>query len=194
MSHNKNISASDVASLLTGNQHTDDTEKTQEPVTKTPDVVAPKTAEPTATKVTVAPTGLSQDTKARLKDRVLDTINLNLDKYADASNSVADRTKALAKIIEGVVSKPKKEVLDNILKFFYAHRNDPALQEENALQGLMLLDKPDHYRARVFYTVMIGLARGTANQRNTSIDAIRTVFGSDDFPNWVAIKLAKRAH
>ena len=49
-----------------------------------------------------------------------------------------------------------------------------------------------NYRVRIFYVVMISLANGTATKSNTSIEMIRNIFKADDFPNWVAIRIAKR--
>jgi hypothetical protein len=208
MSSINEMSASDVSSLLTSNQAKLETVQAQQDKVNTPEKTATASKEEVARaaqkeqqalaqastgQVKVLNTGLSASTKARLKDRVRDSINVNLVKYNDESLSPNERVRALSKIIEGVINKPKKEILDDILKFFREHRNDEALQETNALQGLMLLEKADHYRARVFYVVMMGLARGTANRSNISVEAIRTLFRSDDFPNWVAVQLARRS-
>jgi len=208
MSSINEMSASDVSSLLTSNQAKLETVQAQQDKVNTPEKTATASKEEVARaaqkeqqalaqastgQVKVLNTGLSASTKARLKDRVRDSINVNLTKYNDESLSSNERVRALSKIIEGVIAKPKKEILDDILKFFREHRNDEALQEAHALQGLMLLEKADHYRARVFYVVMMGLARGTANRSNISVEAIRTLFRSDDFPNWVAVQLARRS-
>lgn len=91
-----------------------------------------------------------------------------------------------------IVSKtPKKSVLDEVLAFFRKYKNEDFIQEQNALQGITTVDLTQHYRIRIFYSVMIGLARRTATRKNTSINMIRTIFNSDEIANWVAIQLSR---
>ena len=84
---------------------------------------------------------------------------------------------------------PKKSILDEILAFFKENKEAEFLKEQNALQGITTVDMTQHHRIRILYSVMIGLARRTANKRNTSVNMIRNIFNSDDIANWVAIQL-----
>ena len=134
----------------------------------------------------------SIDRKTKLAGKVKDTINTSLIKYINPKSGNSERIQALAKIVDGVIKQPTKDVLDTILAFFIEHRDNDLLQENNALKNITELDVTIHHKVRIFYTVMMGLARGTATKKNTSIEIIRNIFKSDDFPNWVAIKIAKR--
>jgi len=125
--------------------------------------------------------------------RIRDLIQVNLEKYLDPKSKVADRIQALAKVVDGVSKQPKKDILDNILKFFYQNRTNELLSESKALQGISSLETTLHYKVRIFYTIMMALANNTATTKNTSVEVIRNLFRSDDFPNWVAIQLARRS-
>ena len=83
-------------------------------------------------------------------------------------------------------------MLDAVLTFFVNHRDDELLQENNALKNITELDITVHHKVRIFYAVMMELARGTATKKTISIEIIRNIFKTDDFPNWVAVKIAKR--
>ena len=115
--------------------------------------------------------------------RIRDLIQVNLEKYLDPKSKVAD----------GVSKQPKKDILDNILKFFYQNRTNELLSESKALQGISSLETTMHYKVRIFYMIMMSLANNTANTKNTSVEVIRNLFRSDDFPNWVAVQLARRS-
>lgn len=201
-----NMSASEVSSLI--NTKLDNLQKQEETLAapeETPSadataIAAAEAKEAEALKesadeqiVAVEKQHLTKTTTVRLNNRVRDAIETNLEKYTNAKLSARERVQALAKLIEGVTKQPKKDILDNILAFFYKHKDDELMQEANALQGLTVLDKNTHYRARMFYMVMISLARGIATRSNTSVEAIRTLFRTDDFANWVAMQLTKRA-
>lgn len=125
--------------------------------------------------------------------RIKDVIATNLEKYTDPKSKMHERIQALAKVVDGVSKQPKKDILDSILKFFYQNRDNELLSESQALQGISTLETTLHYKVRIFYSIMMSLANNTANTKNTSIEVIRNLFRSDDFPNWVAIQLAKRS-
>ena len=125
--------------------------------------------------------------------RIRDLIQVNLEKYLDPKSKVADRIQALAKVVDGVSKQPKKDILDNILKFFYQNRTNELLSESKALQGISSLETTMHYKVRIFYMIMMSLANNTANTKNTSVEVIRNLFRSDDLPNWVAVQLARRS-
>lgn len=132
------------------------------------------------------------DRRAKLTGRIKDTILTNLDKYISPKSGSSERIQALAKVVDGVVKQPTKDILDAILAFFITNKDHPQLQECNALKSITELDEQMNYRVRIFYVVMISLANGTATKSNTSIEMIRNIFKADDFPNWVAIRIAKR--
>ena len=132
------------------------------------------------------------DRQARLAAKIKDTILTNLDKYINPKAGSSDRIQALAKIVDGITKQPTKEVLDTVLAFFTTNRDNDLLQENNALKNITELDITVHHKVRIFYVVMMQLARGTATKKNISIEIIRNIFKTDDFPNWVAVKIAKR--
>lgn len=200
MSHkNKTLSASVAAAIFKEdivNQETTVPEVTEEstvPPVEEPLEVIPEEVKPEpdpTERVIPAPKKPAVDRSAM---RIRDIIDTNLEKYADEKSSPNERIQALAKVVDGITKQPKKDILDNVLKFFYQHRGDKLFTEANALQGIAALEMTLHYKVRIFYTVMMSLANNTATQKNTSIEVIRNLFRSDDFPNWVAVQLAKRA-
>lgn len=122
--------------------------------------------------------------------RVKDDVSIHLENLKLAANG-AQRIAAWCKIIEVVVKYPKKSVFDEIHAFMRANKNEEFLSEAVALQNINSVEMTMHHRIRIFYTVMIGLARKTSTRRNTSIEVIRNIFSSDDFANWVAVQLDK---
>ena len=130
--------------------------------------------------------------QARLAAKIKDTILTNLDKYINPKTGSSDRIQALAKIVDGITKQPTKEILDTVLAFFTTNRDNDLLQENNALKNITELDITVHHKVRIFYVVMMQLARGTATKKTISIEIIRNIFKTDDFPNWVAVKIAKR--
>lgn len=123
--------------------------------------------------------------------KVKDNLQVCLENFRTASNGSSVKVTALVKMIDIVSKTPKKSVLDEVLAFFRKYKNEDFIQEQNALQGITTVDLTQHYRIRIFYSVMIGLARRTATRKNTSINMIRTIFNSDEIANWVAIQLSR---
>lgn len=118
-----------------------------------------------------------------------DNVTVYLENFKMSPNGSSAKMQALLKMMELVVRLPKKSVLDEVLAFFKENKNEEFIQEQNALQGITAVDITQHHRIRIFYTVMIGLARKTATKKNTSVNVIRTIFNSDDIANWVAVQL-----
>lgn len=123
--------------------------------------------------------------------KVKDNLQVCLENFRTAPNGSSVKVTALVKMIDTVSKTPKKSVLDEVLAFFRKYKNEDFIQEQNALQGITTVDLTQHYRIRIFYSVMIGLARRTATRKNTSINMIRTIFNSDEIANWVAIQLSR---
>lgn len=123
--------------------------------------------------------------------KVKDNLQVCLENFRTAPNGSSVKVTALVKMIDIVSKTPKKSVLDEVLAFFRKYKNEDFIQEQNALQGITTVDLTQHYRIRIFYSVMIGLARRTATRKNTSINMIRTIFNSDEIANWVAIQLSR---
>jgi hypothetical protein len=132
------------------------------------------------------------DRQSRLAGKIKDTIAVSLDKYISPKSGSSERIQALAKVVDCVIKQPTKDVLDSVLAFFIKNCDNDLLQENNALKNITELDITIHHRVRIFYTVMMELARGTATKKTISIEIIRNIFKTDDFPNWVAVKIAKR--
>ena len=105
------------------------------------------------------------DRQARLAAKIKDTILTNLDKYINPKAGSSDRIQALAKIVDGITKQPTKEVLDTVLAFFTTNRDNDLLQENNALKNITELDITVHHKVRIFYVVMMQLARGTATKK-----------------------------
>lgn len=124
--------------------------------------------------------------------KVRDNVAVYLENFKNGQNGSTVKVTALLRIVELIVRLPKKSILDEILAFFKENKNEDFIQEPNALQGITSVDITQHHRIRIFYMVMIGLARKTATKRNTSVNMIRTIFGSDDIANWVAVQLNNR--
>lgn len=192
MSDIKEFNSSDVLEALT-----EETVQTSEEVTVTtedksieePVVVAPvePKVEPKVEKKVEAVVLKKPTTVVR---RVKDDVSIHLENLKLAANG-AQRIAAWCKIIEVVVKYPKKSVFDEIHAFMKANKNEEFLSEAVALQNITTVEMTMHHRIRIFYTVMIGLARKTSTRRNTSIEVIRNIFSSDDFANWVAVQLDK---
>lgn len=123
--------------------------------------------------------------------KVKDNLQVCLENFRTAPNGSSVKVTALVRMIDIVSKTPKKSVLDEVLAFFRKYKNEDFIQEQNALQGITTVDLTQHYRIRIFYSVMIGLARRTATRKNTSINMIRTIFNSDEIANWVAIQLSR---
>lgn len=123
--------------------------------------------------------------------KVKDNLQVCLENFRTAPNGSSVKVTALVKMIDIVSKTPKKSVLDEVLAFFRKYKDEDFIQEQNALQGITTVDLTQHYRIRIFYSVMIGLARRTATRKNTSINMIRTIFNSDEIANWVAIQLSR---
>lgn len=190
------ISSADLASLLSEKVDTSEVVEEQTPeVIPTKEVVTVTSSTSIAKAVDeyVHPKPKKVVSTDRQVARIKDSINVNLEKYINVKSSINDRIQALSKVVDGVVRQPKKDILDTILTFFIKNRDNALLQETAALQGITQLDSDLHFKTRVFYTVMMSLARGTATKRNTNVEAIRSIFRSDDFPTWVAIQIARRS-
>ena len=132
------------------------------------------------------------DRQTRLAAKIKDTIITSLDKYINPRTGNSERIQSLAKVVDGISKQPTREVLDAVLTFFVNHRDDEILQENNALKTITELDITVHHKVCLSYAVMMELARGTATKKTISIEIIRNIFKTDDFPNWVAVKIAKR--
>lgn len=194
MSDIKEFNSSDVLEALT-----EETVQTSEEVTVTtedrsieePVVVAPvePKVEPKVEQVEKKVETVVKKPTAVVR-RVKDDVSIHLENLKLAANG-AQRIAAWCKIIEVVVKYPKKSVFDEIHAFMKANKNEEFLSEAVALQNINSVEMTMHHRIRIFYTVMIGLARKTSTRRNTSIEVIRNIFSSDDFANWVAVQLDK---
>lgn len=191
MSDIKEFNSSDVLEALT-----EETVQTSEEVTITTEdksieepVVAP-VEEPKVEKVVEKVEPVVVKKPATAVRRVKDDVGIHLENLKTAANG-AQRILQWCKIIEVVVKYPKKSVFDEIHAFMKANKNEEFLSEAVALQHINSVEMTMHHRIRIFYTVMIGLARKTSTRRNTSIEVIRNIFSSDDFANWVAVQLDK---
>ena len=123
--------------------------------------------------------------------RARDSVTVHLENLKNSPNAMG-RIAAWVRIIEVVTRFPKKSVLDEILTFFKENKDEAFLSESVALQGINTVEMTVHQKLRIFYTVMIGLAKRVATRKNTSIEVIRNIFASDELANWVAIQLDKR--
>ena len=150
---------------------------------------------PTIIKPTMVNTSAPKKTVIGVKNpvpkskKVRDDVSIYLENFKIAPIGSPNRINALLKIVELITRLPKKSILDEILAFFKENKEAEFLKEQNALQGITTVDMTQHHRIRILYSVMIGLARRTANKRNTSVNMIRNIFNSDDIANWVAIQL-----
>lgn len=194
------LNSGDVAEMLTAKiktlQETEDALKTKDTVANAavPDEKeVQKATEAQAVALTHAPKIIvgAKTTSTRGK-KIKDNLQVCLENFRTAPNGSSVKVSALVKMIDIITKTPKKSVLDEILAFFKKYKNEDFLQEQNALQGITTVDLTQHYRIRILYSVMIGLARRTATRKNTSINMIRTIFNSDEIANWVAIQLSNR--
>jgi len=196
---NTDLNSGDIAELLTAKiktvQETEEALKTKDTVV---DAATPDSAEvqKAKTEQTIALTNApkivvgAKTTSTRGK-RVKDNLQTCLENFRTAPNGSSVKVTALVKMIDIISKTPKKSVLDEVLTFFKKYKNEDFIQEQNALQGITTVDLTQHYRIRIFYSVMIGLARRTATRKNTSINMIRTIFSSDEIANWVAVQLKR---
>ena len=194
MSDIKEFNSSDVLEALT-----EETVQTSEEVTVTTEdrsIEEPVVVAPVEPKVEPKVEQVEKKVETVVKKpttvvrRVKDDVSIHLENLKLAANG-AQRIAAWCKIIEVVVKYPKKSVFDEIHAFMKANKNEEFLSEAVALQNINSVEMTMHHRIRIFYTVMIGLARKTSTRRNTSIEVIRNIFSSDDFANWVAVQLDK---
>lgn len=190
MSDIKEFNSSDVLEALT-----EETVQTSEEVTittedKSIEEPVASVEEPKVEKVVEKVEAVAVKKPATAVRRVKDDVGIHLENLKTAANG-AQRILQWCKIIEVVVKYPKKSVFDEIHAFFKANKNEEFLSEAVALQHINSVEMTMHHRIRIFYTVMIGLARKTSTRRNTSIEVIRNIFSSDDFANWVAVQLDK---
>lgn len=88
--------------------------------------------------------------------KVKDNLQVCLENFRTAPNGSSVKVTALVKMIDIVSKTPKKSVLDEVLAFFRKYKNEDFIQEQNALQGITTVDLTQHYRIRIFYSVMIG--------------------------------------
>lgn len=175
-------------------------EETKDEVTETP-VVPPATEIPVTEKPKPVETVAKPEkepvrtiiggTPLKKAKRAKDNVSIHLENLKNSPDA-AGRISAWVKIIDVVTNFPKKSVFDEIFTFFKENKNEKFLNEAVALQGLATVEMTAHQKIRIFYTILIGLARRTATRKNTSIEVIRNIFLNDEFANWVAIQLDKR--
>lgn len=124
------------------------------------------------------------------QERAVDTVKRYLAMFENAAVGSKDKVEALQKIIAAVVRTPKATVLNEILAFFKAHKDDEWMGPMQALQSTEMLDKTTSIRVRTLYTFMTDLAAGTASNKTIQKEMIRTIFESDDLVNWISVKMA----
>jgi hypothetical protein len=187
---NSELNSGDVAAMLDDKIKSAKETNIQTAVEKKPTVIIPKIIKPTIVN-TSAPkkTVIGVKNPIPKSKKVRDDVSIYLENFKIAPIGSPNRINALLKIVELITRLPKKSILDEILAFFKENKEAEFLKEQNALQGITTVDMTQHHRIRILYSVMIGLARRTANKRNTSVNMIRNIFNSDDIANWVAIQL-----
>jgi hypothetical protein len=187
---NSELNSGDVAAMLDDKIKSAKETNIQTAVEKKPTVLIPKIIKPTIVN-TSAPkkTVIGVKNPIPKSKKVRDDVSIYLENFKIAPIGSPNRINALLKIVELITRLPKKSILDEILAFFKENKEAEFLKEQNALQGITTVDMTQHHRIRILYSVMIGLARRTANKRNTSVNMIRNIFNSDDIANWVAIQL-----
>lgn len=112
--------------------------------------------------------------------------------YATDPIGNASRISALEQVVKTALQFPVKSNFDAILKFFKDHKDDDGFREENALQCIVMLQPESRIRVEMMYHILYSTAKGTASRKNISLDAIRSVFGNDEFVNWVGTIIRKR--
>jgi len=187
---NSELNSGDVAAMLDDKIKSAKETNIQTTGEKKPTVIIPKIIKPTMVN-TSAPkkTVIGVKNPVPKSKKVRDDVSIYLENFKIAPIGSPNRINALLKIVELITRLPKKSILDEILAFFKENKEAEFLKEQNALQGITTVDMTQHHRIRILYSVMIGLARRTANKRNTSVNMIRNIFNSDDIANWVAIQL-----
>lgn len=125
-------------------------------------------------------------------ERAHDNVKAYLLNFKEAKIGSNEKVEALQKVLEVVNRYPKKQVLDEIYKFFVENKKEDFLNPKNALQNTANIEKTSNIKIRVLYEVMYSLAHGTATKKTISLEVIRNIFKSDDFVNWVAVNLPKR--
>lgn len=185
---NSELNSGDVAAML--DDKIKSAKETNIQTAVKPTVIIPKIIKPTIVN-TSAPkkTVIGVKNPVPKSKKVRDDVSIYLENFKIAPIGSPNRINALLKIVELITRLPKKSILDEILAFFKENKEAEFLKEQNALQGITTVDMTQHHRIRILYSVMIGLARRTANKRNTSVNMIRNIFNSDDIANWVAIQL-----
>lgn len=187
---NSELNSGDVAAMLDDKIKSAKETNIQTTGEKKPTIIIPKIIKPT-----VVSSSAPKKTVIGVKNpvpksrKVRDDVSIYLENFKIAPIGSPNRINALLKIVELITRLPKKSILDEILAFFKENKEAEFLKEQNALQGITTVDMTQHHRIRILYSVMIGLARRTANKRNTSVNMIRNIFNSDDIANWVAIQL-----
>lgn len=187
---NSELNSGDVAAMLDDKIKSAKETNIQTTGEKKTTVIIPKIIKPT-----MVDTSAPKKTVIGVKNpipksrKVRDDVSIYLENFKIAPIGSPNRINALLKIVELITRLPKKSILDEILAFFKENKEAEFLKEQNALQGITTVDMTQHHRIRILYSVMIGLARRTANKRNTSVNMIRNIFNSDDIANWVAIQL-----
>ena len=187
---NSELNSGDVAAMLDDKIKSAKETNIQTTGEKKTTVLIPKIIKPTMVN-TSAPkkTVIGVKNPIPKSKKVRDDVSIYLENFKISPIGSPNRINALLKIVELITRLPKKSILDEILAFFKENKEAEFLKEQNALQGITTVDMTQHHRIRILYSVMIGLARRTANKRNTSVNMIRNIFNSDDIANWVAIQL-----
>ena len=187
---NSELNSGDVAAMLDDKIKSAKETNIQTTGEKKTTVLIPKIIKPTIVN-TSAPkkTVIGVKNPVPKSKKVRDDVSIYLENFKIAPIGSPNRINALLKIVELITRLPKKSILDEILAFFKENKEAEFLKEQNALQGITTVDMTQHHRIRILYSVMIGLARRTANKRNTSVNMIRNICNSDDIANWVAIQL-----
>lgn len=187
---NSELNSGDVAAMIDDKIKSAKETNIQTTGEKKTTVLIPKIIKPTMVN-TSAPkkTVIGVKNPVPKSKKVRDDVSIYLENFKIAPIGSPNRINALLKIVELITRLPKKSILDEILAFFKENKEAEFLKEQNALQGITTVDMTQHHRIRILYSVMIGLARRTANKRNTSVNMIRNIFNSDDIANWVAIQL-----
>lgn len=187
---NSELNSGDVAAMLDDKIKSAKETNIQTTGEKKTTVLIPKIIKPTMVN-TSAPkkTVIGVKNPVPKSKKVRDDVSIYLENFKISPIGSPNRINALLKIVELITRLPKKSILDEILAFFKENKEAEFLKEQNALQGITTVDMTQHHRIRILYSVMIGLARRTANKRNTSVNMIRNIFNSDDIANWVAIQL-----
>lgn len=126
-------------------------------------------------------------------ERAADTVRVQLEVYQNSTPGSAQRVDALKTVVNTVLRYPKNSVLNTVLDFFKTNKDEAFLSASQALQGTAILEKSINLKVRVFYEIMMELAKGTATKQSIALNMIRNIFDSDDFVNWISVKMAQQA-